>query len=361
MKVLKSAERFGKKFLTQLIKIFIKQEILSANSINPSSINRIIIIHLDRKVGNLILSTPLIESTKKYFVNASVDILVAHQVKVLLESNPYLSNIFEFSHSGFIRNPFKLFQLISFLRKRNYTVAIESSNPSGTSFLNGFITFLTAAKYRIGFSGGGGELFTNIHIKPNKNNHYYLAKQELVNLFSNNINTFKPKIYINPLEVEELRNNILSKFNLMASSKLVGIWIGARDKKKWIIDNFISVYNKIKIETDYIPFLLFGVEETKDFNNIDKGKYNSISFSDLKELKNFISCCDIFISGDTGPLHYSYALNVSTIGIFLQDNYDTYGYNSEGNNFIVKPDRTEKMIEDILKVCKTLGNKKISK
>ena len=355
MKVLKSVERSGKKFLIRLIKIFIKQENFGASDLDTSKVDRIIIIHLDRKVGNLILSTPLIEATKKIFVNASIDILIARQVKVLLESNPYLSNIFEFNHIVYIKNPLKLFQLVSSLRKHNYNIAIESSNPSGTSFLNSFVTYLTKAKYRIGFTGGGGELFTNIHVAPNNKDHYYLSKQKLVNIFSSNIPTCRPKIFTNQKEVETFRQNIQRKFNLQSDKILIGIWIGARHYKKWDINNFISVYRSIIKETGYFPILLFGIEECNEFDNINQNEYNSIYFDDLGRLKNFISCCGYFICGDTGPLHYAYSLGIPTIGIFLQDNFNTYGYSDNKNNFIVKPNGTEMMVHEIVNICKSLN------
>ncbi|MCJ7552754.1 MAG: glycosyltransferase family 9 protein [Ignavibacteriaceae bacterium] len=354
MKALKSIERFGKKLLTALVKFFIKKEVINVADLNPLSVKRVIIVHLDRKIGNLILTTPLIENSKRVFSNAAVDILVAHQVKALLESNPFLANIFEFNHARFIKNPFNLFQLILLLRRRKYNVAIESSNPAGTSFLNGIITYLTKAKYKIGFSGGGGELFTNLHITPDNNNHYYISKQELVNLFSKEKIFFKPKIFTDINEVKTHRKNIFEKFNIKDEQKFIGIWIGARDKKKWDIENFKSIYEKIKIETDYFPILLFGIEETDEYSNIEKKKYNAILFNDLRELKYFISCCNLFISGDTGPLHYAYALGISTIGIFLQENYDTYGYSDDRISFVLKPDKYDVMIKEAVNICKSL-------
>jgi heptosyltransferase-2/heptosyltransferase-3 len=357
VKVLKSAERFGKKFLTSLIKLFIRQDNHSISDVTPSGITKIIIIHLDRKVGNLILSTPLFEATNKVFANAVIDIVIASPVRVLIESNPFITDVYEFNHSRFIKNPIRLFSLLTKIRKNNYQLAIESSNPSGTSFLNGFVTYLTKAKFRIGFSGGGGELFTNIHIIPETKDHYFVSKQKLVASFTNIDSQIKPKIFTNKNEVELTKQEILTKYNLNVNRKIMGLWIGARDKKKWDIKNFYSIYNKLKTGSKYLPILVFGIEENSLFQKTNKIEFNSIFFSDLKKLKYFISCCDIFISGDTGPLHYAYALDVITIGIFLQDNYLTYGYSSEGKNFIVKPGITEDMIDEVIRICKSFEPK----
>lgn len=357
MKILKNLERTAKNILITLVKVFIKQEEFDPKDVNTKEFKHVLIVHLDRKVGNLILSTPMIEAAKKIFTSASIDILVASQVQVLLEANPYLSNIYKFEHLDFIKNPLKIFSLRNSLKNQKYDAVIESSNPSGSSFLNGFVTYLSGAQYRIGFSGGGGELFTNIHLTADKKDHYYLSKQKLIEIFSDQKLNLTPKIFTDKNEIEKVKAYLRSKFNLDESQKLIGIWIGARDKKKWDLENFISVYNRILISTSYFPILLFGIEEFNQYNQIDKEKFTSLRFSDLRELKNFVSCCNIFISGDTGPLHYAYALRVTTIGIFLQDNYHTYGYNVEGRNYLIKPSRTEKMVNEIIELIKSIENK----
>ena len=196
--------------------------------------------------------------------------------------------------------------------------------------------------------------FTNIHIIPNSKDHYFVSKQKLVTPFSNINPEIKPKIFANKNEANQLKQELATSYKLVHDQKLIGLWIGARDRKKWDIENFYAIYNKLKTNSKYFPILLFGIEETSLFQTIDKSNYNSIFFNDLNKLKNFISCCEVFISGDTGPLHYAYALDVNTIGIFLQDNYSTYGYSSEGKNFIVKPGKTEDMLMKLLEFVKHL-------
>ena len=348
MSIGKSAERFGKKILAFILKILIRSEEISPEKIIPGEVKRILIVHQDRRIGNFILSTPLIEVTKLVFPNAELDILAAKNLKVLCDDNPSLDSIYIFNHRGFIRNPFKLFKLISSLRKNNYDLAIESSNPTGTSFLNGWITYLSKAKYKIGFNGGSGAIFTNVHVKPDRSKHYHLMKQELVNSFSKEKYELKPKIFSDLNETELQKNTLKNKFNLKESEKIIGLWIGARDKKKWDIENFRTLYQKIKLVTNLFPLIIFGLEEENDYQSINKEEYNSLRFDDLSKLKTFISSCNIFVCGDTGPLHFSFALGVPTIGIFLQDNYGTYGYADGDMNFIIKPAQLDEMIEEIL-------------
>lgn len=354
MKILKSIERSAKKIFLSFAKSLIKSEPIDLREINHALIRRILIVHLDRKVGNIVLSTAMIEKTKKTFLNSDVDILIASPVKIIVDDNPYLNNIYELNHSDYIKNPFKLFSLKRFLINQQYDLAIESSNPSGTSSFNGFITYLTKAKYRVGFNGGNGALYTNIHIAPDNKDHYFISKQKLISIFSKDKSILLPKLFVNNPEQKKIRIELNSNFNIDKNKKIIGIWIGAHDIKKWDLNNFISIYYSILSHTSFIPILLFGVDEQNDFNNVKKNEFNTLLITELNKLKNIISNCSIFISGDTGPLHLAYALGVKTIGIFLQDNYGTYGYSVEGNNFIISPKETHNMINEVVAICKKL-------
>jgi len=322
MSIGKSAERIGKKVLAFIFKIIIRSEEISTDKIIPINIKRILIVHQDRRIGNFILSTPLIEAAKQIFSNAAIDIVAAKNLKVLCDDNPSLDSIYIFNHRGFIKNPFKFFKLISALRKNNYELTIESSNPAGTSFLNGLVTYLSKAKYRIGFTGGSGAIFTNVHVNPDRTKHYHLMKQELVNSISKEKYDLKPKIFTD------------------------------KRKTELQINNFKTLYQKIELETNLFPLLIFGLEEENEYQLLNKDEYNSLRFDDLNKLKTFISACNIFICGDTGPLHFSFALGIPTIGIFLQDNYGTYGYANGDKNYIIKPAKPNEMIDEILRTVK---------
>ena len=349
MALLKSAEKFGKKALTFIFKIFVKQEKISFNKIDISKIDKVLIIRQDRRIGNLILTTPLIQKTKTVFPNADIDILIAKSNLILCEDNPHLNRIYPFDHTGFIYNPFRFLKLISTLRKNKYSVLIESSKPSSVSFLNGYLAYLTKSPIRIGFENGSGSIFTNFHVKPDLTRHYSEIQQDLVNFLSTEESYLQPHIFPNEIEAKKMRTLLNEKFNITEHGRIIGIWIGARGKKKWNIENFIKLFNRIKSETEYFPILVFGIEEGEDFAGINKEKYSAFRIIDLKNLKSFILSSDVFICGDTGPLHFSYALGTPTIGIFLEDSYERYGYTDGEKNLIVKPSNPETMIDEIIK------------
>ena len=163
------------------------------------------------------------------------------------------------------------------------------------------------------------------------------------------IRYYKPQIFPNKYETKRMSDMLNQKFNIQEQGRIIGIWIGARGKKKWDIENFIKLFNQIKSETEYFPILAFGIEEKEDYSNIDKENFNTFRIKDLRILKSFLSSCNVFVCGDTGPLHFSYALGIPTIGIFLEDSYVRYGYTDGDKNLIVKPSSPETMIDEIVK------------
>jgi heptosyltransferase-2 len=264
MNLLKSAERFGKEALTFLFRIFIKQGNISVNGIDLSKIDKVLIIRQDRRIGNLILTTPLIQKAKAVFPNADIDILLAESNVILCEDNPHISKIYPFNHTGFIYNPLRFLKLISILRKIRYPVVIESSKPSSVSFLNGYLAYLTKSQIRIGFEKGSGAIFTNVHVKPDLTKHYSEIQQDLVNFLSVEKGYYKPQIFSSNNETKNMKGILNRKFNIQDQSNIIGIWIGARGKKKWDIENFIKLFNQIKSEKEYFPVLAFGIEEKED-------------------------------------------------------------------------------------------------
>ena len=151
-----------------------------------------------------------------------------------------------------------------------------------------------------------------------------------------------------------MRKLLSKNFNFGEKNKIIGIWIGARGKKKWDIKNFKKLFERIKSETEYSPILTFGIEEVDDYNVIDVDTYNAFRITDLKKLKSFIAACNIFVCGDTGPLHFSFALGTPTIGVFLEENYVRYGYTDGEKNYIIKPAEDHKMIDEIISNIKNI-------
>ena len=108
------------------------------------------------------------------------------------------------------------------------------------------------------------------------------------------------------------------------SPKILGINPGASygSAKQWYPDQFA----KIAIElSDKFDIIIFGGIDEQDFAKKierilikkDIKNYRNLSGkTSITELINYISNLDIFITGDSGPMHIAASLNIPTIAIF---------------------------------------------
>jgi len=108
------------------------------------------------------------------------------------------------------------------------------------------------------------------------------------------------------------------------SSKIIGINPGASygSAKRWYPNQFAKIAIKL---SDKFDIIIFGGIDEQDFaKEIEKilikkdikNYRNLAGKTSITELINYISNLDIFITGDSGPMHLAASLNIPTISIF---------------------------------------------
>jgi len=116
----------------------------------------------------------------------------------------------------------------------------------------------------------------------------------------------------------------ITNLNNKSTSRTLGINPGASygSAKRWYPEQFA----KIAIElSDNFDIMIFGGQGELEFaeeiegylikNNISN-YLNLAGKTSISELTNYISNLDIFITGDSGPMHIAASLNIPTISLF---------------------------------------------
>ena len=156
---------------------------------------------------------------------------------------------------------------------------------------------------------------------------------------SNNKFQFNSKKYLGPHLVEKYNNFINESLNTdfkagrlklhlesnpKEYSQLVGINPGASygESKRWYPKEFAKVAIQL---SQYCDILIFGGDNEKSIANdiekilINKGIKNYQNLAgktSIVELANLISSLDLFITGDSGPMHLAANFQIPTISIF---------------------------------------------
>jgi ADP-heptose:LPS heptosyltransferase len=152
-----------------------------------------------------------------------------------------------------------------------------------------------------------------------------------------------PTLYPDAI-AEKLVPQLVAAHNL-PYGPLIGLVPGVghlRPHRGWIFDGWVYLARYILDEYKHIPVLIGGPEdfELAQRINMEAGSrcINLCGQLQLDETAAILKCCDVVVSGDTGPAHIAVAVGTPVIGLYGP----TYPARAAG--------RTETLISYLIKI-----------
>jgi len=311
--------------------------------LNKEKIKKILIIKL-RGIGDVVLSTIVIDNLRKDFPNAQIDYLVE------VPSQPGLLGLKEINHVlVFERDDFwKKVQLISKIRKIRYDLVLDFfTNPS-----TALVTFFSGAKYRVGFPYRGRMYAYNM-FGPKERGKYHSAQLHLETLKLIGLNHSYKQLYyhISPSALHVAEKYLRDSF--IENNFVVGICpTGGWASKKCDPIKFVEIANVLVNKFNAKIFILWGKSDEADALKIHSllGDKSIIApETTIQELAAMIARCKILIANDSGPMHIATSVGTPVLGLFGPTNPHMQGPFGEKNEW-VRLDELE-CIECNLLVC----------
>lgn len=270
--------------------------------LNKKRIKRILIMRLG-KIGDVLLSTPLIRNLKKNFPKAHIAYIVSRRAAPVLENNPNISKIIISDRDIFYK----------IIKQEKYDLAIDLNVIDITSQLSR----VCGARYRAGlYKGGASNTHYNILLgdPAKKDDIVNYVLRLLKKLGLKNDKDKKTEIYLTSKE-KKFAQRIIKR----SSKKLIGIQATFCQKLLWPVRNFARLADILisKYGTRVVIFSSPYTEaQTLKFKKYMKQKACFLQVSDLRKYLAVLSRCDMFIANEGGQIHMAMALGVPTIGIF---------------------------------------------
>ncbi|MDC1318125.1 glycosyltransferase family 9 protein [Candidatus Thioglobus sp.] len=249
-----------------------------------------ILIELPTWLGDAVMATPAIENLSNFFNNSEITLIGSTVAIEALKNHPKVTKAYVLE-----KKYFYLYKAIKNFGQFDVFFSFRGSIRSK------FIKFCISSKIKYQFD-------KNIY-----NNGHQVEKYNNFINESLKINTAASRLR---LYVEKQSKN--------RKNKLLGINPGASygSAKRWYPKEFANVACDL---SDQYDIIIFGGPEEKDIA-IDIEKYlieygvdnyqNLAASLTIKELIYKISDLDLFITGDSGPMHLAAAFQVPTITIF---------------------------------------------
>ena len=250
-----------------------------------------ILIELPTWLGDAVMATPAIENIINYYENSNITLIGSINSTEALKYHPKINRTFVLE-----KKYISLYQITRQLGR--FDIFFSFRNSFRAKFLSFFIN--SKKKYQI---------------KNEKNHNYHQVEK-----YNNFINACLKKNFF----VGKLIINNNNKLTIKKSNLLLGINPGASygNAKRWYPEEFAKVAAKL---SDRYEIIIFGGSDEKniadDIENslIEKDVLNYKNLAgktSISELISHIANLDLFITGDSGPMHLAASFQIPTVSIF---------------------------------------------
>ena len=274
---------------------------------------KILIIHT-AFIGDIVLSTPLIQKLKDLYPKSKIDYLTLPTNQSVLYNNPNLNEIILYDKKGKDKGIKGFLKVLKILKQKKYDYAVIPHR---------FIKSILLAKLAkipdiVGFDVATGSSLLD------KKVHYDMKKHEverLLNLVGYEGKKIPVRIYPakeNFVKIEKMLT--ISGYTGKKEQKLILVAPGSqRPEKMWPIEKYREVIQKLKKNENYFIGITGSKSEKELPLNFEKDK-NVIDFRgeiSLVEFGALISKADVVVGNDSSPIHIASGFEKPfVIGIF---------------------------------------------
>lgn len=262
-------------------------------------------------IGDVILSTVLVENIKRNFPDAKIDFLTKKGNESLLENHPYLSNVFTWNKKeGKYRH---LFQLLKTIRRQRYDLIINVQRFAATGLLAG----LSGAKQIIGYNKNPFKFLFTHRVAHRLGEDYPFVHEIsrcndlLETIVSNPVK--KPRIYPSPADYQHVAPYSEQPFIVVAPGS---VWF----TKQVPVQKWIAIINRLP---GTLPIYIIGSEKEESIaRTIIDGLPTHTQIHSLTGKLTLLQSAALMqsavfnIVNDSAPLHLASAVDAPVIALY---------------------------------------------
>jgi len=293
--------------------------------INLTGKEKFLVVRTDR-MGDVILSTPVLEAIKSSFPESYVAIMVSPYTKDIVKNNPHLDDVIIDDYKNRPQGIKGFFRLVKEVKNERFDVCILLH----PTFRLAILLFLSGIKYRIGTGYRWYQIFFNRKIYQHRKTilkHEHEYNLDMLRPLGIGSPRILPKVYLSDSE-ENLAERIFEDFEIKKSefgsvreNLLVAIHPGSGNSSLNLPIKRFAQAADILIENMKAKVIITGTEQEKEIVNLMESymrnkPVNLVGRTNVRQLASLLKKCDVLISNSTGPMHLSAALGTPTVAIF---------------------------------------------
>lgn len=278
---------------------------------------RILIVRTDR-IGDVLLSTPVIKALRQKYPQAYISMMVSPYARDIVEGNPYLDEVIiydkDIKHKSWMRS----LKFASRLKKRKFDLAVIL-HPTNRVHL---LIFLAGIPRRLGYNRKFGFLNNLVKAHTKQEGLKHEAEYNLDLLCDLGVNGNAQELFMPTRpESEQWVKDLFASHSIKETDKLLAINPGASCPSKiWPASNFAQASEILARRHNFKILVVSGPKDIPLANMIahkigDKA-INLSGKTSVNQLASILKRCVLFISNDSGPVHIASSLGIPVISIF---------------------------------------------
>lgn len=286
------------------------QEHVATDSDRP----RILISRMSA-IGDSILTLPVACAVRNHYPDAYLGWVVEKKAAPMVRGHQALDAVIELER-GWFTSLRGIQEARDLLRQHHFETSIDCQGLTKSAMAG----WLAGAKQRIGYSGRhGGELsrlLNNTFVKPV---FTHLTDRSLELLIP--LGVHSPRVRWKLPLTQTARTWARRWRQTIPTAKIAVLNPGATwASKSWETDRFAATAQYIRDRYQYRSVVVWGTFDERlmaeKIVELAAGSAVLAPDTDLNQLGALIETADLFVSGDTGPLHMAVAVGTATIGLY---------------------------------------------
>ncbi|MCK4463606.1 MAG: glycosyltransferase family 9 protein [Candidatus Omnitrophica bacterium] len=278
---------------------------------------RILITRTDR-IGDVMLSTPVIKAVRDKYPDAYIAFCVGPHAFEIVDKNPYLNDVIVYDKKGKHKSVFGIIRFIFEIKRIKFDMAIILHS---TNRMN-LTCFLAGIPKRTGYDRKLGFLLTDKipYTKQEGKKHEMEYTLDVIRHIG--IEPSDKRLYMSlHKDTEKKIKKIFEAHDIHKMNKIVAINPGAScPSKRWPIEYFSEVVDRLNEEYGAKVIILGGPDSVESvrllLGNIKTKVIDLTEKTSVSLLAGILSKSHLFISNDSGPVHIAVSVGTPVIAIF---------------------------------------------
>jgi ADP-heptose:LPS heptosyltransferase len=264
--------------------------------------------------GDVVLLTPALRAIREKFPMGELHVLVPEQIAPLLQNLPWINRVWPMPRRRGRASLGQSWPVIRALRREQFDRSVDfAGNDRGA-----ILSFLIGARQRLGWAQRGGflgrQFCYNQRVAPeNELRHESARLAHLLSAWDIKPSSLATEIRADPVLAAQAEK-------LLPPGKFVCHIASSQSKKEWPLAHWAALHQMAAAAGLEIIFTTgVGTREEallKDFRQLAPAAPVLEPIPNLALYLAVLQRAKVFISGDTGPLHFAAGLGVPTLALF---------------------------------------------